>query len=304
PVVFHCFSGDLPELEKVIESHYYVGIAGPVTFSNSRLPHILPEIPLSHLMIETDSPFLAPVPHRGKRNIPGYVAVIAEAVARILGRPLDDIAAITSRNAGQFFRLDPVLSYTIGSHLYLNLTNRCTNRCSFCPLTHHHLTIGPYCLKLEREPDADQIIRSIPIGQKWDEVVFCGFGEPTLRLDVLIEVARHFKKNNHRIRLNTNGQGNLIHRRNILPELADLIDTISISLNAADQASYNTTCHPQLGQAAFPSLLAFIRESRRYIPEVLVSVVTIPEIDLTACRQMADELQVPLRIRPYREGAL
>nr|MBP7461983.1 TatD family hydrolase [Candidatus Delongbacteria bacterium] len=62
PVVFHCFSGDLPELEKVIESHYYVGIAGPVTFSNSRLPHILPEIPLSHLMIETDSPFLAPVP--------------------------------------------------------------------------------------------------------------------------------------------------------------------------------------------------------------------------------------------------
>lgn len=304
PVVFHCFSGDTAELVKLIDAHYYIGIAGPVTYSTSRLPHLVPDIPLSSLLIETDSPFLAPVPHRGKRNVPGNVSLVAEKIGQILGRSTEDIATITDLNAGYFFRLDPVLSYSIGSHLYFNLTNRCTNRCSFCPLTHHHLTIGPYNLQLSQEPSAEEIIQSIPIGGVWQEAVFCGFGEPTLRLDVLKEVARHLKTKNFRIRLNTNGQGNLIYRRNILPELAGLIDIISISLNAHDDAAYRVICQPQFQQQAFPSLLSFIRESRHYIPQVVVSIVTTPEIDIPACRKLAESLQVPLRIRPYREGAL
>ena len=132
---------------------------------------------------------------------------------------------------------------------------------------------------------------------RFDEVVFCGYGEPTLRLEVIKRVARAVKEKGGRVRLNTNGHGNLIHKRNILPDLAGWVDAVSISLNAENTEKYNAICRPAFGFKTYDAVMAFIREAKRYIPEVTVTVVRTPLIDVGACERIAKELSVTFRIR-------
>lgn len=196
-----------------------------------------------------------------------------------------------------------MIAYELDKSLYLNITNRCTNRCNFC-IRNFTDGIGEYELWLENEPMTEEIIDAIGDPTKYEEIVFCGYGEPLLRLQIVIDVSKYIKKNypNVLIRVNTNGQANLIYKEDITPQLKGCIDIISISLNAENAQKYHEICQSEYGEEAFYSILEFTRKCKAHVPKVVLSVVDLPEIDIEKCRQLADELETELKIRNYEEG--
>jgi len=214
------------------------------------------------------------------------------------------------------------IAYPVGNSLYLNITNRCTNECPFCIRNKSEEFNNQYALWLDREPTADELLAAIGDPARYDQIVFCGYGEPTIRLDVIKAVSvelksQHLTSNiqtkgksqppNHQttkppvIRLDTNGHGNIFWGKNILPELKGLIDKVSVSLNAENAEKYVKLCKPLQGPKAYDAVIDFIKESKKYIPEVESTIVDLPGVDKEKCRQIAAELGVQFRIRPYYE---
>ncbi len=301
--VMHCFSGDLQMAEEAMAMGFYISIAGPVTFKNARkLQTLASIIPDEYLLIETDAPYLSPVPMRGKRNEPSYLIYTAETIAKLRGVSIEDIARITTLNANRLFGIgqvprDGTIAYKIRDSLYLNITNRCTNACSFCVRFHTDYVKG-HNLRLSREPDIEELKDAIGDPKAYREVVFCGYGEPLIRLDLVKTLAGWIKERGGRVRVNTNGHANLIHGRNILPELAGLVDSLSISLDAPDEETYNRLCRPLI-KGAFQGVIEFIKEAKRFIPEVTVTVVDVNGVDIDRCKEIASELGVKFRLRKF-----
>jgi TatD family-associated radical SAM protein len=192
------------------------------------------------------------------------------------------------------------ITYTVGNSLYVNTTNRCSNSCDFCVRSHGEELYGD--LWLDREPTREEILDDIISREpeKYDELVFCGYGEPTERLDDILWVCRELKKSrNLKIRINTNGHADLINKRDTAPEFSGLVDTLSISLNCADAKSYQAVCHSEFGEEAFDALIDFARRAKNYVPIVIFSVVrgSIPDEDIEICRKIADDAGVILRVR-------
>jgi len=299
--VFHCFSGDMDVAGKGIEMGFSISIAGPVTFKKAkRLREIAAAIPDDRLLIETDAPYLAPEPFRGRRNEPSFLVHTAKLVAELRGVSPEDIARITSLNANRLFKMDQAIqkgeiAYQIRDSLYLNITNRCTNRCSFCIRFQSDYVKG-HNLRLSAEPDEEELKDAIGDPSQYKEVVFCGYGEPLLRLDLVRNVAAWIKERGGRVRINTNGHGNLIHGRNILAELKGIVDSVSISLDAHDEETYNRVCRPAF-KDAFRGIIDFISEAKKYIPSVQITVVTLEGVDIDQCRKIAEDLGVGFRIR-------
>jgi TatD DNase family protein len=191
------------------------------------------------------------------------------------------------------------IAYTIGKSLYLNITNRCSNICTFCPKFDDYVLKGNDLL-LESEPTYEEVMADVGEPMGIDEIVFCGFGESLLRLDLVVRVALELKKcYGYRIRINTDGQANLVYGRNILPELVGRVDCISVSMNAHDSATYRRLCNTPFGDAGFHGVCDFIREANKVIPLVIASVVTVPEVDVEACRAVAESLGALFRIREF-----
>jgi TatD DNase family protein len=302
--VLHCFSGDAAMAKRVIEMGFCISIAGPVTFPKAEsLREVVKQIPIEHLLIETDAPYLAPQPVRGKRNEPAFVRHTAEAIAVLKGLSADDVARITSFNAMQLFGIGTLpehgqITYPIRNSLYLNITNRCTAACTFCVRYHTDFVKG-HNLRLGKEPTADELIKEIGDPTRYAEIVFCGYGEPLLRIDTVKAVAAAVKQGGGRVRIDTNGHGNLVHKRNILPELAGLVDAVSVSLNAQNAETYFKISQPKFGLETYEAVKDFIREARKYIPEVTATVVSAPEVDIDACRTIAEKLGARFRVREY-----
>ncbi len=302
--VLHCFTGELMLLNECLKLGFYIAVGGAVTYPNAAaLRAAVKNIPLSRLLLETDSPYLAPQSKRGQRNEPAYLREIAEKVAEVQGKSLETISSWSGINAGYLFRLGVAgqgkIVYELNGSLYINLTNRCSNHCGFCARNESIMVKG-HDLSLEREPGAEEIIKAAGDISKYKEVVYCGFGEPFIRLETLKKTAAAFKAKGARVRVDTNGQGNLIHGRNILPGLKGLVDAVSVSLNAPTAEKYQKICSSQFGEAAFNGLKEFISEAAKYIPEVTASVVTVPGIDIEACRKIAEEeLKVKFRVRQF-----
>ncbi|MFA4875134.1 MAG: TatD family hydrolase [bacterium] len=303
--VFHCFSGDLAFAERVISRGFIISVPGVVTFQNAKMLHeVVAAIPLEKMVLETDCPFLAPEPHRGKRNEPAFVPLVAAKIAQIKGLALEDVTRVTTLAARRVFSLPgsellPSIAYRIRNSLYLNITNRCNMACRFCPKFTDYEVKG-YYLRLPHEPSVEQVFQAMGQPEQFDEVVFCGYGEPTLRLEVLKVIAARMKARGvKRVRLNTDGLANLVYGRNVLPELAGLIDAVSVSLNAPDAPGHSNMCPSKYGEAAYAAVCEFIREAKKNIPEVVATVVAFPGLDIEACRKRADELGVPLRVREY-----
>ena len=196
------------------------------------------------------------------------------------------------------------ISYPVGNNLYINLTNRCPCACTFCLRQNGPGVYGSDPLWLDHEPTYEEIITDLARRQLADfgEIVFCGYGEPTERLDVLLQTARYLKAHNAPpIRINTNGLADLIWNRPTAPDLAGLIDTVSISLNARDPETYLKLTRSRFGLPSFDAMLRFTRECTRYVPHVVMTVVdqvTTPE-EQEACRQLCTSLGATLRVRPF-----
>jgi TatD family-associated radical SAM protein len=198
----------------------------------------------------------------------------------------------------------PKTVYWLDNKLYLNITNRCSNCCFFC-LRNFKRGVGGFNLKLSEEPSVEQIIcelGKVLHMRSWDEVVFCGFGEPTERLDVLLEVTRWIRQHYGRplrIRVNTNGHGYLLNRgMDVAAELKTAgVDRVSVSLNAGDKETYNEICKPTFADA-FEALIDFINKTKSVL-EVEATVVRMPEVDIPKAQALADGLDVSFRVREY-----
>jgi TatD DNase family protein len=307
--VVHCFCGTTHDARRILDLGFHIGIGGMVTFrKEEKVRKIVADvIPLDRLLIETDSPYLAPEPVRGRRNEPTHVGHVAEAIARAKSADLSEIAYQTRRNAMALFRLGPEIppasiAYVLRNSLYLNITNRCTNDCVFCVRT-RACGLRGYDLRLEREPSVAEIIAAIgKHPETYDEVVFCGFGEPTFRPQAILWVGRWLKSEGvRRIRLNTNGHGNAIRGRSIVGELATVVDAVSVSLNAATSVEYAQLCRPSNPERFnFDEVCRFITEAKNAIREVAATAVAYPRVDIGACRELAeDRLGVRFRCRAY-----
>lgn len=302
--VMHCFSGDAEFARKMMDLGFYLSIAGPVTYPRAEvLRDVVRQVPIERILIETDAPYLAPQAFRGQRNEPAYIRHTAETIAEIKGLSFDDVARITSFNAKELFGIGSLPSrgeivYPIRNSLYLNITNRCTAACSFCVRYRTDFVKG-HNLRLRQEPTPEEVITAIGDAKKYNEVVFCGYGEPLIRLDVVKAVAAAVKRQKVKVRIDTNGHANLIHKRNIVPELTGLVDAMSVSLNAQDAELYDKICQPKFGPSAYEAVKEFIREAAKHIPEVIATVVNCPGVDIEACRRIAEELGARLRVREY-----
>lgn len=199
------------------------------------------------------------------------------------------------------------ITYVCGSSLYINLTNRCSNRCAFCVRDKHDDVNGEDNLWLDREPTEEEIKADISKRTllDYDSVVFCGFGEPFERYETVFSVAKWIKEKygNFPIRVNTNGQGNLIAGRDITSEMKGIIDTVSISLNTDTAEKYDKLCKSRYGIGAYDAILKFAKESAKYVREVVLSVVdrVLSPDEIETCRKIAKECGVSFRVREYIE---
>ena len=186
--------------------------------------------------------------------------------------------------------------YPYGENIYINQTNVCTNACVFC-IRRGNSGLGGYSLWLEEEPGAEEILQALDKSEKPGEAVFCGFGEPLFRLGRVLDIARGLQERNWRVRINTNGHADLIHGFDTTPRLEGLIDAINVSLNAQDESTYCRLCNPLFQGRAYPALQQFAERVRDHVPEVILSVVDHPLVDLSACQRIAEKMGVNFRIR-------
>ena len=198
------------------------------------------------------------------------------------------------------------ITYEVKNGIYVNMTNRCPCACTFCLRHNGDGVYGSDSLWLEREPTVDEVCKSIDTWElsRYSEVVFCGYGEPTERLDDLLEVAKYIKsKSDIKIRINTNGLSDLIWNEPTAHKLEGLIDTVSISLNATNKEDYFKVVRPKFGICSYDAMLKFAKDSVQYVPNVIMTIVdtvTSPE-EQEKCREICESVGATLRIRPYEE---
>jgi len=198
---------------------------------------------------------------------------------------------------------NPSVVSGLGNSLYLNITNRCSNCCYFC-FRKFKNGVQEFNLKLEKEPTSEEVIeklRKVINRKSWKEVVFCGFGEPLERLDLVLEVAGWVKKNYWKaVRVDTNGQGYLLNKgRDVVRELKEAgVNKVSVSLNAHDKATYNQICKPVF-EDAYENVLEFIKKAKEEGLETEATAVTIPEVDLAKVKELAERLGVKFSVREY-----
>lgn len=199
--------------------------------------------------------------------------------------------------------IDMTKNESINNNVYVNLTNKCPCACTFCLRNTKELNKSNN-LWLDREPTVQEIIEEF---EKYDlalfnEIIFCGFGEPLMRLNDIIEVSKYLKSRNKDIpiRINTNGLADLVHKKEVAPLLKGLIDTVSISLNASTAEEYlRLTCNV-FGIESFEAMLKFAVNCKEYIPNVVMTVVDcIGQEEIDACKAVCDKIGVPLRVRPF-----
>ena len=199
------------------------------------------------------------------------------------------------------------ITYEGRNSIYVNITNRCPCACVFCLRHNKDHVFNASSLWLEREPTVKEICDSIDSWdlEKYDEVVFCGYGEPTERLNELLEVASYIKsKGKTKIRINTNGLADLIYGEKTAHKLKGLIDTVSISLNATNKEDYLKLVRPKFGIDSFDAMLSFAKDCTEYVPEVILTVVDVvtTKEEQERSRKICESIGATLRVRPYESN--
>ncbi|MBR6044982.1 MAG: TIGR04100 family radical SAM protein [Ruminococcus sp.] len=201
-------------------------------------------------------------------------------------------------------RKSMTLSYEVGKGLYLNITNKCPCSCTFCLRQNGDTAYGSDPLWLEHQPTAREVIENLSHRDldSYEEIVFCGYGEPTTELEILKEVSAYIRSvTKTPIRINTNGLSDLIHGRDTAAEFKGVCDVISISLNAPTSAEYHAVTRPSFkGVDSFEALLTFAKNVKQYVPDVVLTVVDIiGEEKVERSRRLAESIGVRLRVREY-----
>jgi len=304
--VVHCFTGSLDDAKSLIDQGFYLGVGGTITFPNAEpLRFVVQQVGIDYVVLETDSPYLAPQTKRGRRNEPAHLPYTARVVADLTGHGYRDVARTTRYNTLRAFRLSrdlqPQPVFVWEGNIYVNLTNDCTNDCSFCHKQGEGIARGVR-LTVPEPPPAEAVLRCLEDEQfeHYDSVVFSGMGEPTLRLETLIHVAKVLREKGKRITLETNGQADLGRKHSAIDELEGVVDTLRVSLNAPDRETYNALCHPEDPERAFDGIVSFLKAAKGRFPEVAATTIELPEIDIEKVRHLAeDEIGVPLLVRPF-----
>lgn len=194
-------------------------------------------------------------------------------------------------------------AYVLDGNLYINLTNKCSNGCDFCVRNERASYYGNYLWLRNGEPTVEKVIAQVNgLGdlKKFKEVVFCGFGEPTYRVAEMVALCDYFHEKGLSTRLNTNGQGNLINKRDIVPEIKGKIDLVNVSLNASASDKYQKICRSQYGESGFEALIEFAKLCKRNDVKCRFSIVDcIGEEEVEACKRLAEQVRIPLYIRKY-----
>ena len=195
--------------------------------------------------------------------------------------------------------------YALDGNLYVNLTNKCSNGCDFCVRNERDSYYGHYLWLQNGDPTAEKVMAAATGGQvgtlsQYKEAVFCGFGEPTYKIAEMLQLCDFFHARGLKTRLNTNGQGNLINKRDITPDLKDKIDLVNVSLNASCAEKYQPICRSQFGESAFAAIVEFAKLCRKNGVNCRFSIVDcIGEEEIEACKRLAESVHVPLYIRNY-----
>ena len=193
--------------------------------------------------------------------------------------------------------------YILDGNLYVNLTNKCSNACDFCVRNERDSYYGNYLWLRHGDPTAEKVIAAAnALGDltAYKEAVFCGFGEPTYKVAEIVALCDYFHEKGLKTRLNTNGQGNLINKRDIVPDLKGKVDFVNISLNASCVEKYQPVCRSQYGEAGFAGLIEFAKLCRRNGVPCRFSIVDcIGEEEVEACKRLAQSVNVPLYVRDY-----
>ena len=193
--------------------------------------------------------------------------------------------------------------YVLDGNLYVNLTNKCSNACDFCVRNERTSYYGNYLWLRHGDPTVEKVIAdSKGFGDltRFKEVVFCGFGEPTYKVAEMVALCDFFHEKGLKTRLNTNGQGNLINKRDIVPDLKDKIDFVNISLNASCYEKYQPICRSQFREAGFEGMIEFAKLCRKNGVPCRFSIVDcIGEEEVEACKRLAESAKIPLYVRSY-----
>lgn len=193
--------------------------------------------------------------------------------------------------------------YTLDGNLYINLTNKCSNGCDFCVRNEKTSYYGNYLWLRHGDPTTEKVISAAKgMGDlsRFNEVVFCGFGEPTYKVAEMLSLCDYFHEKGLKTRLNTNGQGNLINKRDITADLKGKIDFVNISLNASCVEKYQPICRSQFGEAGFEGLIEFAKLCRKRGVACRFSIVDcIGEAEIEACKRLAESVKIPLYVRKY-----
>ena len=193
--------------------------------------------------------------------------------------------------------------YTLDGNLYINLTNKCSNGCDFCVRNERDSYYGYYLWLRHGDPTAEKVIAALNAMKdltQYKEAVFCGFGEPTYKVAEMVAICDFLHEKGLSTRLNTNGQGNLINKRDIIPDLKGKIDLVNVSLNASCAEKYQKICRSQFGENGFGAMVEFAKECKRQGVNVRFSIVDcIGKEEVDACKALADSVRVPLYVRDY-----
>ena len=198
------------------------------------------------------------------------------------------------------------ITYPVKNGIYVNMTNRCPCACTFCLRKNGDSIFGSDPLWLDREPTVQEICESIDTWdlKEYEEIVFCGYGEPTERLDDLLKVAKYIKsKSNIKIRINTNGLADLIWGEKTAPKLKGLIDTVSVSLNTTNKEDYLKIVRPKFGIESYDAMLSFTKDCTEFVPNVVMTVVDVvtTKEEQEICKKICESVGAKLRVRPYEE---
>ncbi len=304
--VMHCFTGSYEFMKACVDLGFYISYSGIITYPNAQaLREVAKKTPTYRLLIETDAPFLAPQPVRGKPNKPSYLRYTAEVLAQLIpNSSFEDIERMTSENAKLLFNLmsdgkRETITYTINNKLYINLTNKCNLHCAFCQRERErNFMVKGYWVWISRDPSVEEVIKEIGDPQKYEEIVFCGYGEPTLRFSALKEIAQWVKEKGGKVRVDTNGLMFTFLPKEKLRELKGLVDVWSVSLNAQDKETYNHICRPAQ-EDAFEKVVEFIKTALQEGFQVVATAVDYNGADMEKTQELALSLGAKFRGRIY-----